>query len=149
MVVVQIRRGLTGGVALALATQMAFLGSMSVAAVSIRAAVVLQDVDVDEDVACPHHRGSDEPCAMKHCPMHGSSRPSQPSHHSPPHQSDVDGCFLSCPSDSTLVVDLGTTGLLVEIDVLAIPDLVIDATTLVLPAIEDPSRPVLGPPPRA
>jgi hypothetical protein len=133
-------------VALALATQMVFLGSMSVAAVSIRAAVVLQDVD--EDVACPHHRGLELPC-MKHCPMHGSSKPSQPSHHSPPDQSDVDGCFLLCPSDSTLVVDLGTTGLLVDIDVLAIPDLVIDATPLVLPAIEDPSRPVLGPPPRA
>jgi hypothetical protein len=125
---------------------MVFLGSMSVAAVSIRAAVVLQDVD--EDVACPHHRGLELPC-MKHCPMHGSSKPSQPSHHSPPDQSDVDGCFLLCPSDSTLVVDLGTTGLLVDIDVLAIPDLVIDATPLVLPAIEDPARPVLGPPPRA
>lgn len=149
MVVVQIRRGVTGGVALALATQMVFLGSMSVAAVSIRAAVVLQDIDVDEEPACPHHRGSDEPCAMKHCPMHGSSSPSEPSHHSPPDQSDVDGCFLSCPSDSTLGVDLGTTGLLADIDGLAIPDLVIDSPPLALPAIEDPSRPVLGPPPRA
>ena len=152
MVRVQIRGGLSGGVALALAMQMAFLGSMSVAAVSIRAAIALGDVNVDADqngdVECPHHRGSDEPCAMTHCPMHGSSKPSQPSHHSPPHESDAGECFLSCPSDSTLVVNLGTTGLLVAIEPLAIPDLVVDTMTLVLPAIEDPSWPVLSPPPR-
>ncbi len=154
MVRVQIRGGLSGGVALALAMQMALMGSMSVAAVSIRAAIALGGVNVGDnaeangDVECPHHRGSDEPCAMTHCPMHGSSQPSQPTHHSPPPQSDVDECFLSCPSDSTLVVNLGATGLLVVIEPLAIPDLVVDTMTLVLPAIEDPSRPVLSPPPR-
>ena len=157
MVRVQIRGGLSGGVALALAMQMALMGSMSVAAVSIRAAIAPGNVNVNVnveadqngDVECPHHRGSDEPCAMTHCPMHGSSKPSQPSHHSPPDESDAGECFLSCPSDSTLVVNLGTTGLLVAIEPLAIPDLVVDTMTLVLPAIEDPSRPVLSPPPRA
>ena len=98
------------------------------------------------DVACPRHQGSTEPCTMKHCPMHSTSETTHgPSH--PP--SDVDVCFLSCPSDETFVDDRGRVGLFVGMpNTLATPELVTDATHLSSVTMPDPVWPVPSPPPR-